>query len=443
MKVLMFGWEFPPHISGGLGTACFRITEGLVKQGAKILFVVPHRFEDEKENGSKILGANEVKFKLSSTSFIHKSPILRKYLKNLSFIEINSFLVPYIGGQDYYNITNYNKEYSQTTNHFTQQRQNEFRNFEFIGGYGQNLLQEVEKYALVASQIAKDYDFDVIHAHDWLTYKAGIVAKKISGKPLVIHVHATEFDRSGENVNQTVYDIEKEGMTEADHIITVSNYTKRIVVNRYAQPLEKITTIYNGIEEGEKNIKKLPNHFKKKIVTFLGRVTFQKGPDYFVEAAEKVIKKDPNIIFVLAGSGDMLNRMIALVGKKRISKNFFFTGFLKGKDVEKMFRMSDVYVMPSVSEPFGISPLEAMREGVPTIISKQSGVSEVVSYAIKVDFWDIDAMADAIYSLTHYSAISNMITKNASEELHKINWDKATREILDVYNKVSNQIVAK
>ncbi len=440
MKVLMFGWEFPPHISGGLGTACFRITEGLVKQGVEVLFVVPHRFEDEKENGSKILGANEVKFKVSSPDAVLNYPVLKKYFNNLSFIEVNSRLVPYIGGQDYYNI----KHYQQTQNYWetktsaiTTKDAMDFRSFDFLGGYGENLMDEVEKYALVATQIAKDYDFDVIHAHDWLTYKAGIVAKKISGKPLIVHVHATEFDRSGENVNQLVYDIEKEGMTEADHIITVSNYTKRIVVNRYAQPLQKITTVYNGIEEQETRIKRLPNPFNKKIVTFLGRVTFQKGPDYFVEAAEKVIKKDPNIIFVLAGSGDMLNRMIALVGKKRISKNFFFTGFLRGKDVERMFRMSDVYVMPSVSEPFGISPLEAMREGVPTIISKQSGVSEVVSYAIKVDFWDIDAMADAIYSLTHYPAISNMIKKNASEQLHTINWDKATKEILDIYNQIS------
>lgn len=440
MKVLMFGWEFPPHISGGLGTACFRITEGLVKQGVEVLFVVPHRFEDERENGSKILGANEVKFKVSSPDAVLNYPVLKKYFNNLSFIEVNSRLVPYVGGQDYYNI----KHYQQTQNYWetktsaiTTKYAMDFRSFDFQGGYAENLMDEVEKYALVATQIAKDYDFDVIHAHDWLTYKAGIVAKKITGKPLIVHVHATEFDRSGENVNQLVYDIEREGMTEADHIITVSNYTKRIVVNRYAQPLQKITTVYNGIEEQETRIKRLPNPFNKKIVTFLGRVTFQKGPDYFVEAAEKVIKKDPNIIFVLAGSGDMLNRMIALVGKKRISKNFFFTGFLRGKDVERMFRMSDVYVMPSVSEPFGISPLEAMREGVPTIISKQSGVSEVVSYAIKVDFWDIDAMADAIYSLTHYPAISNMIKKNASEQLHTINWDKATKEILDIYNQIS------
>lgn len=424
MKVLMFGWEFPPHISGGLGTACFRMTEALVKQNAEILFVVPHRFEDEKENGSRIIGANEVKFNIFS-------PVLKKFCKNISFIEVDSQLIPYVGQRDYYNITNHTYQHQSLTDSHSL-----FRSFDFSGEYGENLLDEVDKYALVASQIAKDYDFDVIHAHDWLTYRAGIVAKQVSGKPLVIHVHATEFDRSGENVNQVVYDIEREGMTAADHIITVSNYTKRIVVNRYGQPLDKITTVYNGIEEQDANVRKIPNPFGKKIVTFLGRVTFQKGPDYFIEAAEKVIKKDKNIIFVLAGSGDMLNRMIALVGKKRISENFFFTGFLRGKDVERMFRMSDVYVMPSVSEPFGISPLEAMREGVPSIISKQSGVAEVVSYAMKVDFWDIDAMADAIYSLTHYPAISNMITKNASAELHKINWDKAARELIEVYNNV-------
>lgn len=424
MKVLMFGWEFPPHISGGLGTACFRMIEALVKQNAEILFVVPHRFEDEKENGSRIIGANEVKFNIFS-------PVLKKFCKNISFIEVDSQLIPYVGQRDYYNITNHTYQHQSVTDSHSL-----FRSFDFSGGYGENLLDEVDKYALVASQIAKDYDFDIIHAHDWLTYRAGIVAKQVSGKPLVIHVHATEFDRSGENVNQVVYDIEREGMTAADHIITVSNYTKRIVVNRYGQSLDKITTVYNGIEEQDANVRKIPNPFGKKIVTFLGRVTFQKGPDYFIEAAEKVIKKDKNIIFVLAGSGDMLNRMIALVGKKRISENFFFTGFLRGKDVERMFRMSDVYVMPSVSEPFGISPLEAMREGVPSIISKQSGVAEVVSYAMKVDFWDIDAMADAIYSLTHYPAISNMITKNASAELHKINWDKAARELIEVYNNV-------
>ncbi|MBQ9313064.1 MAG: glycosyltransferase family 4 protein [Bacteroidales bacterium] len=424
MKVLMFGWEFPPHISGGLGTACFQMTDALVKQGVDILFVIPNRFKDEKDNGTRILGANEVKIDF-------KSFWSEEYFKHLSFVEVNSELVPYIGINDYYNIVNKNYQTKETFEH------NAFRYFSFQGGYKENLMEEVEKYALVASNIAKENDFDVIHAHDWLTYKAGIVAKKISNKPLVIHVHATEFDRSGENVNPTVFNIEKEGMEAADRIITVSNYTKKIVVEKYHQNPNKITTVYNGIDIKEGETNKISNPFNKKIVTFLGRVTFQKGPDYFIEAADKVLKRDKNIIFVIAGSGDMLNRMITLVAKKRISKNFFFTGFLKGNDVEEMFRRSDVYVMPSVSEPFGISPLEAMREGVPTIISKQSGVSEVVSYAVKVDFWDIDAMSDAIYALTHYPAINNMITKNATKELKKINWDKAANEIISIYNNVT------
>lgn len=421
MKVLMFGWEFPPHISGGLGTACFSMTEALVKQGTDILFVIPNRQKDEKDNGTKILGANEVKINLQTS-------ITKEFHKHVSFIEVNSRLVPYIGVEDYYNIVN--RSFSEKE----QIVENSFRCFDFQGGYKENLMDEVEKYAITAETIARENDFDVIHAHDWLTYKAGIVAKKVSGKPLVVHVHATEFDRSGQVVNPTVFNIEKEGMAMADKIITVSNYTKKIVVEKYLQDASKVITVHNGIDENTKPVERIPNAWNKKIVTFLGRVTFQKGPDYFIEAAEKVLKKDKNIIFVLAGSGDMLNRMIALVGKKRISKNFFFTGFLKGKQVEEMFQRSDVYVMPSVSEPFGISPLEAMREGVPTIISKQSGVSEVVSYAIKVDFWDVDAMADAIYALTHYPAMSDMIKKNASLELKKINWDKAAKEIINVYN---------
>ena len=302
-------------------------------------------------------------------------------------------------------------------------------------------MQEVENYALIAGQIAKNEaeNFDIIHCHDWLTYKAGIVAKAISHKPLVIHVHATEFDRSGEGVNTEVFAIEKEGMEAADKIITVSNYTRRIVIKKYHQNPEKVVTVYNGIDYTSENMIHKNNPFGKKIVTFLGRVTFQKGPDYFIEAAAKVLQRDKNIIFVLAGSGDMLNRMVALVAKKRISQNFFFTGFLNNKDVERMFALSDVYVMPSVSEPFGISPLEAMREGVPTIISKQSGVSEIVSYAIKVDFWDIDAIANAIYALTHYNALRNMIIKNADNELHKISWDKSAEEIEDIYNNLTGK----
>lgn len=431
MKILMFGWEFPPHISGGLGTACYKMTEALVKKNVQITFVLPKHFDDILHNGSKILAADEVSLDISQD-------FVRKYSSKLSFIAINSRLVPYLGNEDYYNVLNSQKIFSEKEEFSVQ---NNYRKFAFSGTYTSSLMQEVENYALIAGQIAKNEaeNFDIIHCHDWLTYKAGIVAKAISHKPLVIHVHATEFDRSGEGVNTEVFAIEKEGMEAADKIITVSNYTRRIVIKKYHQNPEKVVTVYNGIDYTSENMIHKNNPFGKKIVTFLGRVTFQKGPDYFIEAAAKVLQRDKNIIFVLAGSGDMLNRMVALVAKKRISQNFFFTGFLNNKDVERMFALSDVYVMPSVSEPFGISPLEAMREGVPTIISKQSGVSEIVSYAIKVDFWDIDAIANAIYALTHYNALRNMIIKNADNELHKISWDKSAEEIEDIYNNLTGK----
>lgn len=439
MRVLMFGWEFPPQISGGLGTACYAMTEALIKQGVQIAFVVPKKYEGIAQNGSDIIGANETDMTFSDIRTINdKFRTVNKNF-NLSFIEVNSSLVPYVGQEDYYNIVN--KRFAETESEQESIRAEErkaYRRFDFTGGYNQNLMEEVDKYALVAGQIAKTQNFDVIHCHDWLTYKAGIVAKQLTGKPLVIHVHATEYDRSGENVNTQVYEIEKMGMNSADKIITVSNLTRRTVINKYHQPVEKTVTVYNGIDYKDILPHRINNAFNKKIVTFLGRVTFQKGPDYFIEVADKVLKMDKNIVFVLAGSGDMLNRMVALVAKKRISENFFFTGFLKGGDVNRMFKMSDVYVMPSVSEPFGISPLEAMREGVPTIISKQSGVAEIVSYALKVDFWDIDAMANAIYGLTHYSALSNMIVKNGATEIKKINWDKAAGDIKEIYSSVLN-----
>jgi glycogen synthase len=265
---------------------------------------------------------------------------------------------------------------------------------------------------------------------------AGIEAKRVSGKPLVVHMHATEFDRSGENVNRSVFDIEKTGRMAADMVIAVSHLTRNIVINRYGIDPNKVITVHNGVEpnenERETEVKK---PFNQKIVTFLGRITFQKGPEYFIEAAHKVLKRDQNVRFVMAGSGDMLPKMIRRVAKLGIANKFHFTGFLKGDDVDKMFGMSDVYVMPSVSEPFGISPLEAMRSNVPVIISKQSGVAEVLKHAIKVDFCDIDAMADAIYALLHYESLPSIFKKHGKDEVDNIKWDQAGLKVKDVYQK--------
>lgn len=424
MRVLMFGWEYPPHITGGLGTACFGLTKAMVLQGDEVIFIVPKAYGDESKEAARVVSASDVVVDLSKDFY-------RQHWDNLSYIEVNSTLIPYVGVDDFYNVINKRTKKEERTTLVENQRK-----YEFSGEYGPSLLEEVERYALIAAEISQQYDYDIIHAHDWLTYKAGVIAKKVSNKKLVIHVHATEFDRSGEHINKAVYDIERYGMDNADHIVCVSDLTRNIVVSRYGQDPDKVTTIYNGANSLFLKEVKADKAVKEKIVTFLGRVTFQKGPDYFVEAAAKVLKYDKNVRFVMAGSGDMLNRMVALVAKKRISQHFHFTGFLKGDEVNRMFAMSDVYVMPSVSEPFGISPLEAMNARVPVVISKQSGVAEVLRYAIKVDFWDIDAMANAIYSLLNYPALSKMFVKYGKKEVESIRWEDAANQLRNLYYKL-------
>ena len=427
MRVLMFGWEFPPHITGGLGTACFGLTKGLVKHGVDVIFVVPKAYGDETKEGFRLVNASDVVLDFSKTE-------TKEYFDRIQYLEVGSNLVPYLDPEEFERMV---EEEKKTTTEYT--RSVFSKQYDFSGKYGPNLMEEVSRYALVASSIAKNNNFDVIHAHDWLTYPAGIAAKNLSGKPLVVHVHATEFDRSGEHVNQPVYDIERLGMTEADLVITVSNLTRQIVIERYGIPAEKVITVHNAVEPVDRpELEGVQKFVKEKVVTFLGRVTYQKGPDYFVEAAHKVLKRDSNVRFVMAGSGDLLNRMIRRVAQLKISTKFHFTGFLAGPEVDKMFAMSDVYVMPSVSEPFGISPLEAMRSNVPVVISKQSGVAEVLQHALKVDFWDIDALADAIYGILHYEGLSKMFIRYGKTEVDNLLWENAAVNIMEVYNKAVN-----
>lgn len=423
-RVLMFGWEFPPHIAGGLGTACLGLTKGLAKQGVEVLFVMPKASGDEDQSAAKIINASDVEALFDVVD-------VEEYWKNINFMEIGSNLIPYMDPE------HFEKEVNERIKTGQREERIGFKNkYTFSGKYGANLMEEVARYAIVAATIARQQKFDVIHAHDWLTYAAGIAAKKVSGKPLVIHVHATEFDRSGENVNQLVYDLERQGMLAADRVITVSNLTRNIVINRYGIDPAKVVTVHNAVDFQSYKDMDVEKGVKEKVVTFLGRITYQKGPGYFIEAANKVLKAYPNVRFVMAGSGDLMNRSIRRVAKLRIATHFHFTGFLKGQDVQKMFAQSDVYVMPSVSEPFGISPLEAMRSGVPTIISKQSGVAEVLKHALKVDFWDVDALADAIYGLLKYPALSRMAGRCGLEEVNTLKWENAAYLLKHIYEEV-------
>jgi len=422
----MFGWEFPPHISGGLGTASYGLTKGMSKiPGMKIKFVVPKAYGDEDQSRMRIVGANDIVISKRLVNY-------ESFLREIEYVEINSKIVPYTDPEDYYNALKESKSEGKSFIYTN------FRGkLSFTGKYGGNLYQEIANYAVVASVLAESNDFDVIHAHDWLTFPAGIAAKRVSGKPLVIHVHATDFDRSGGSVNPAVFDIEMKGMRVADKIIAVSNLTRSTIIEKYGIDPDKVVTVHNAVEplhEAEKIM--LKRNINDKIVTFLGRVTLQKGPEYFVEAAYKVLQKMDNVRFVMAGSGELLNRMIIRAASLRIANKFHFTGFLKGDDVYRMFSLSDVYVMPSVSEPFGISPLEAMQSNVPVIISHQSGVSEVLQYAMKVDFWDIDAMADAIYGLLNYSALSDMFKTYGKEEVENMKWENSALKVNEVYQSV-------
>lgn len=426
MKVLMFGWEFPPHISGGLGTACYGLTKGLSKvSDLEVIFVVPKAFGDEENDAVRLIGANEI-------PVVKKNFTIEGFMRELNLVQVGVKLVPYLDPEEYQKYIRQQQEHSgigQVSEHVGK--------LEFSGKYGPNLFQEISNYALVASVLGAELDFDLIHAHDWLTYPAGIAAKLVSGKPLIVHVHATDFDRSGGNVNPEVFAIEKQGMQLADKVITVSNLTRKIVIEKYDVDPAKVITVYNAVEPvaiKENLITERP--FNEKIVTFLGRITMQKGPEYFIEVANKVLQRMDNVRFVMAGSGDMMNKMIARAAKLKIMDKFHFTGFLSGDDVFRMFYMSDVYVMPSISEPFGISPLEAMQSNVPVIISHQSGVAEILNHAVKVDFWDINAMADAIYGILNYPALHTMFTKHGKIEVEGLKWETSAQKVKEVYDMV-------
>lgn len=426
MKVLMFGWEFPPHISGGLGTACYGLTKGLTEiDDVDLTFVVPKAFGDENPSAMKLIGANNV-------------PVNRKHFKfddrekSIDYLEVDSLIVPYETEEEFW--VKKSKRYPPKTRFV---ETDDGLRIQFSGSYGAGLLDEIRNYALVAEIIAEQNDFDIIHAHDWLAYPAGIAAKKISGKPLIVHVHATDFDRSGGSANPKVYAIEREGMETADKIITVSNLTRKTVISKYGIDPQRIETVYNAVEPVDNEPGTLPpKRIHEKVVTFLGRITMQKGPEYFIEAGSMVLQKMDNVRFVMAGSGDMLDAMINRTAELGIADRFHFTGFLRGSDVSDLFRMTDVFVMPSVSEPFGIVPLEAMQLNVPVIISNQSGVAEVIQNAVKIDFWDTFAMADAIFGILNYTSLAEHFEEEGKHEVDNFRWINSARSVKSIYESV-------
>jgi glycogen synthase len=464
MKVLMFGWEFPPHISGGLGTACYGLTKFLIEQSVEVLFVVPTMF-----------GNDHPDFLVSADRVIRKREIKRRRLleravaaakdrtgrseRQASGDGIRSIKVPFaMSPYDLYDSSavslepgvrtwNYplssNRAFAQTAPEMLGivevPQEMEGEQFAFSGTYGKHLMEEVKRYAEVAGVIAVQNTFDVIHVHDWMTFPAGIVAKRKTKKPLVVHVHSTECDRAGAQVSREVFEIEQQGFKAADKIIAVSNWTKKIIVSRYHISADKVQVVHNGILPKTKDngfsFPEIGSHF----VTFLGRVTHQKGPWYFVEAAQKVLKHFPHAHFIVAGAGDLLPQIIERVAQLNMGACFHFTGFLTGDHVDQIWSITDVYVMPSVSEPFGIAPLEAIQGDVPVIISKQSGVAEVMPHAIKIDFWNTTALAAAICSVLRYESLSAVLRQNSKQYIENLTWEKAARDVNEVYHELSGK----
>jgi glycosyltransferase involved in cell wall biosynthesis len=414
MHILMFGWEFPPRISGGLGTACFGITKGLAGLGHRITFVLP---QAEAISPPFLNLVPAYAMPVDAADLGEGEPVPRR---RLAVRPIPALLNPYLSKDRYRELALSGRS--------------GFRESAVV--YGHDLIAEVTRYGQAACTIARRASFDIIHAHDWMTVPAALCARRISGKPLVLHIHSLEYDRSGDSADGEILKIEQAGLEQADRLIAVSHRTKRMIVERYGIPPQKVSVVYNAVSRNEaQRIYRTERPGKNRIVLFLGRITFQKGPDYFVEAAARVLKVLPDVTFVMAGAGNMMRQMIERVGELKIGDRFHFTGFLQGEEIERIFSLSDLYVMPSVSEPFGISPLEAMLYDVPVILSRQSGVAEILKHALKVDFWDIRELSAKIIAVLKHPALRGVMVEKAKEELLTIRWDTAAERITELYRE--------
>ncbi len=505
----MLGWEFPPFITGGLGTACYGLTKALDRAGVGITFVLPKTVDPSHTSHVHLVSpqaktpprpaasAPPKPFPLATQRLVVQTPdgvtteTVDQYLTRLvPTLTTTTSLTPreILAGVDFIDLPGeYPNVYDTSVPPPTEASRELIERIREEGGisverlrvlaasgafggrpisdidatlfsvlpeagaaaasvetaqpsvqtsgpdYSGDLIRAADQYARFAVDACRDVQFDVVHAHDWLTYPAGLAIAKLTGKPLIVHVHSTEFDRSGEHPNQQVYSIERRGMWGASRIISVSMLTKNVCVNRYGVNPEKIDVVYNGVDLDPKEYGIQPIHTKDKIVLYFGRITLQKGPEYFIRAAKRVLEVMSDVKFVVAGSGDQAAGMIDMAAQLGIGHKVLFTGFLRGKDIARVFALADLYVMPSVSEPFGIAPLEAISHNVPVLISKSSGVSEVLMHALKVDFWDIEDMANKIVAVLKHPPLSRALREGSMFEVRGISWDGAATQCERVY----------
>jgi glycosyltransferase involved in cell wall biosynthesis len=439
MKVFMLGWEFPPHISGGLGTACHGLTRGLDEIGVNVSFVMPTAIPVEAQSHVQFRSPADLAARTGAAE-----PWAYEF-RHLELHEVEAYLHPYGSPESHKAAVARLEDRTRAAGGARAEQQRFLKEAlpagtfaaDSGGHYPGDLLGQVYRYGRLALELALHEEFDVIHAHDWMTFPAGMAVAAATRKPLVVQVHSTEFDRSGEHVNQQVYDIERAGMHSASRVVCVSYLTQKVVVSRYGVPPEKTAVVYNAVETPDAaQLEMNPIRQNEKIVLFLGRVTMQKGPEYFLMAARKVVEKYPNVRFIVAGSGDMTARCVQLTADLKLGSHVTFTGFLRGRDVDRVFSMADLFVMPSVSEPFGIAPLEALSHSVPVIISKQSGVSEVLTHVLKVDFWDTDEMANKILAVLRHAPLRRTLRQHGHIELRKFSWRDSARKLLGIYQQL-------
>ena len=474
MRVLMLGWEFPPFISGGLGTACYGLTKALSKRQADVTFVLPKSIGGDYHEDAQVRLLSPQSPAAASgrrqpqdvaSTYEYQPPIAAGEAEDFKHVTFKA--VPARFGHPYPIDTPGTHTHTPApgypgSGHANGRTSVVGSTDRSVAGqftapsgvlsdqpvsaepaalpaddYSGDIISESRRYAALCIDLVQGQQFDVIHAHDWLTFPAGMAVAAAYGKPLVVHVHSTEFDRSGDNVHQHVYDVERRGMHAAIRVIAVSHLTKSIIEKNYQVNPDKIDVVYNGIENGRPAVADAPEKITidkgDKVVLFLGRITMQKGPEVFIAAAKKVLQKYDKVKFIMAGSGDKVRDIIELAAREGIGHKVTFTGFVRGDDVSRIFKMADVFVMPSVSEPFGIAPLEAISHDVPVIISKTSGVSEVLKHALKVDFWDVDEFANKILAVLRHPSLGDTLRSNADLELRNLTWDGAAQKCLDIY----------
>ena len=423
-KVLMLGWEFPPLFSGGLGVATYGLVKSL-NPLSRIRLIIPTAGTTNDLNGVNIIGLNQVSAEEINLEKLNFS----LQFQNTEVHQIPLLLSPYHYTND--EIDRHGLVSSDFSNDSLGKLKAVHSIFSGNEVYGFNILHKVQLFAHLAEDLAADGDFDVIHAHDWVTYPAALRIKKASGKPLVVHVHALETDRSGADVRNSIYWMERQGLEAADRIIAVSAYTKEQITKLYEIDALKITVVHNGIEPAP--IKRTGHQLKDKLVVFLGRITHQKGPLFLLETAEKVSRVYPRVKFVVAGMGDQFAHLLESSAYKKMGSKFIFAGFLSKTRVNELLSMADVYFMPSISEPFGLTALEAAQHSVPSVISTQSGAAEVMKASLQADFWDTDKYANYIFALLKYEALGKELSAKALVELDQLTWDHAAKKIMNVY----------